>query len=186
MWAPEESKSLIKQHLSAGAKENQLLTPSRPQLTYSKTSLICNTLNYCTICHERSSLYFTVAYQYFTDIITPWNHLLSQQIPSRNALTAWVCAIYDKHGELQRKGARNICLISQLQYPEKSALAEHVLSTGHKPDFQDSRILPKAAAFWDRGIVKAIEINLDPSTLNGDVKMQLSACWRCVLKLIAS
>ncbi|KAJ4427829.1 hypothetical protein ANN_25608 [Periplaneta americana] len=56
----------------------------------------------------------------------------------------------------------------RLYYPDKSAVAQHSLETGHKIDFSATSILDKTSGYWDLVIKEAIEIQLDGNNFNRD------------------
>ncbi|KAJ4426516.1 hypothetical protein ANN_27330, partial [Periplaneta americana] len=56
----------------------------------------------------------------------------------------------------------------RLYYPDKSAVAQHSLETGHKIDFSATTILDKTSGYWDLVIKEAIEIQLDVNNFNRD------------------
>ncbi|KAJ4447063.1 hypothetical protein ANN_09052 [Periplaneta americana] len=56
----------------------------------------------------------------------------------------------------------------RLYYPDKSAVAQHSLETGHKIDFSATTILDKTSGYWDLVIKEAIEIQLDGNNFNRD------------------
>ncbi|KAJ4432364.1 hypothetical protein ANN_20983 [Periplaneta americana] len=62
----------------------------------------------------------------------------------------------------------------RLYYPDKSAVAQHSLETGHKIDFGATTILDKTSGYWDLVIKEAIEIQLDGNNFNRDGGLQLS------------
>ncbi|KAJ4446135.1 hypothetical protein ANN_12827 [Periplaneta americana] len=68
--------------------------------------------------------------------------------------------------------------IIRLYYPDKSAVAQHSLETGHKIDFGATTILDKTSGYWDLVIKEAIEIQLDGNNFNRDRGLQLSTAWK--------
>ncbi|KAJ4429872.1 hypothetical protein ANN_22076 [Periplaneta americana] len=66
----------------------------------------------------------------------------------------------------------------RLYYPDKSAVAQHSLETGHKIDFSATTILDKTSGYWDLVIKEAIEIQLDGNNFNRDGGLQLSTAWK--------
>jgi hypothetical protein len=55
---------------------------------------------------------------------------------------------------------------TRFEEPEKSAMAEHSINTGHCIDFGSTTVLDKAAGYRDRLIREAIEIRLNTSNFN--------------------
>ncbi|KAJ4448778.1 hypothetical protein ANN_00169 [Periplaneta americana] len=66
----------------------------------------------------------------------------------------------------------------RLYYPDKSAVAQHSLETGHKIDFSATTILDKTSGYWDLVIKEAMEIQLDGNNFNRDGGLQLSTAWK--------
>jgi hypothetical protein len=64
------------------------------------------------------------------------------------------------------------CKLSQ---PDKSALAEHQLQTGHKIEFDGAEML--AVRWWRRKLREAIEIAKEPQTIKRDSGAPLSRSW---------
>jgi hypothetical protein len=54
---------------------------------------------------------------------------------------------------------QHICL----EHPDKSAVAEHCISQGHRIQLQDIRILSTKSRYMDQMIMKATEIELHPN-----------------------
>lgn len=73
----------------------------------------------------------------------------------------------------------------KLTYPDKSALADHCISTGRHPAFQSTSVLFKRLNFWDMVITEAVEIHMQNNIFN-NIGLQLSPMWQPVLKLIRS
>lgn len=71
-----------------------------------------------------------------------------------------------------------------MNYPDKSALADHCISTGHNFEFQSASVFFKALGFWDRVIMEAIEIHVQTNIFNKDIGLHLSSIWQPVFKLI--
>jgi hypothetical protein len=66
------------------------------------------------------------------------------------------------------------CRLSQ---PDKSALAEHHLVTGHRIDFGGAKTIAVEDRWWRRKIREAIEIEKEPRVLNRDSGAPLSRSW---------
>jgi hypothetical protein len=71
----------------------------------------------------------------------------------------------------------------RLEQPEKSAVAEHSINTGHRIDFSSTSVLDKAAGYMDRLVKEAIEIRLNPRNFNRDGGFTLSRSWYPVIML---
>jgi hypothetical protein len=65
----------------------------------------------------------------------------------------------------------------QLCQPEKSAVAEHCLETGHRIEFEEVTVLTRSAGYMDRLVKRAIEIRLHPDNFNRDNGFILSHAW---------
>jgi hypothetical protein len=72
----------------------------------------------------------------------------------------------------------------RLEQPEKSAVAEHSINTGHRIDFSSTSVLDKAAGYMDRLVKEAIEIRLNPRNFNRDGGFTLSRAWYPVIKML--
>ena len=60
---------------------------------------------------------------------------------------------------------------------EKSAVAEHVLNTGHEIKFEKTRILNRTNTYMDQIVKEAIEIRLHPEHFNKESGFILSRTW---------
>jgi len=74
----------------------------------------------------------------------------------------------------------------RLEYPDKSAVAQHCIETGHRIDFSATSILAKSSGYWDQVIGEALAIRLDTNLLNRDTGHQLSTAWRPAIALLAA
>jgi hypothetical protein len=66
--------------------------------------------------------------------------------------------------------------------PEKFAVTEHSINTGHEIDFNES-ILDRASGYMDRLVKEAIQIRLNQKNFNRDRGFKLSRAWNPVTKL---
>jgi hypothetical protein len=71
----------------------------------------------------------------------------------------------------------------RLDQPEKSAVAEHSINTGHKINFNVS-VLDRASGYMDRLVKEAIQIRLNQKNFNRDYGFTLSRAWNPVTKLL--
>jgi hypothetical protein len=71
----------------------------------------------------------------------------------------------------------------RLDQPEKSAIAEHSISTGHQIDFNVS-VLDRASGYMDRLVKEAIQIRLNHKNFNRDHGFTLSRAWNPVTKFL--
>jgi hypothetical protein len=71
----------------------------------------------------------------------------------------------------------------RLDQPEKSAVAEHSINTGHQIDFNSVSVLDTASGYMDRLVKEAIEIRLNHKNFNRDSGFTLSRAWNSVTKL---
>jgi hypothetical protein len=72
----------------------------------------------------------------------------------------------------------------QLDLPEKSAVAEHSINTGHKIDFNNVLVLDRALGYMDHLFKEAIQIRLNQNNINRDNDFTLSRAWNPVTKLL--
>jgi hypothetical protein len=54
----------------------------------------------------------------------------------------------------------------RFEQPEKFAVVQHSINTGHRIDFSSTSVLDKAAGYMDRLVKEAIEIRLNFSNFN--------------------
>jgi hypothetical protein len=71
-----------------------------------------------------------------------------------------------------------------LDQPEKSAVAEHSINTGHQIDFNNISLLDRASGYMDHLVKEAIQIRLNYRNLNRDSGFTLSQAWNPVTKLL--
>jgi hypothetical protein len=83
--------------------------------------------------------------------------------------------------EARLKEHRRHVLLNQ---PERSAVAEHSLTTYHRIDFHDASKLKTATRYMDRLVREAIEIRLYPDNFNRDDGFNLSYAWRPIIKML--
>jgi hypothetical protein len=66
----------------------------------------------------------------------------------------------------------------RLAHPDKSAVAEHGISRGHRIQLQDTMILSTRSRYMDRLTKEAIEIELHPNNLNREDGLSFSRSWK--------
>jgi hypothetical protein len=72
----------------------------------------------------------------------------------------------------------------RLDQPEKSAVAEHSISTGHHIDFNNVSVLDRASGYMNRLVKEAIQIRLNHKNFNSDNGFTLSRAWNPVTKFL--
>jgi hypothetical protein len=60
----------------------------------------------------------------------------------------------------------------QLDRPEKSAVAENSINTGHQIHFKKVSVLDRASEYMDRLVIEAIQLNFNNKTSTGTVASQ--------------
>jgi hypothetical protein len=73
----------------------------------------------------------------------------------------------------------------RLEYPNKSAVAQHSIHQEHRIQFNSTSILSTKTRYMDRIIKEAIEIELHPHNMNREEGFCLSKLWKpliCTLK----
>jgi hypothetical protein len=65
----------------------------------------------------------------------------------------------------------------RLCQPEKSAVEEHCLETGHRIELEEVTVLTRSAGYMDRLVKEAIEIRLHPDNFKRDNGFILSHAW---------
>jgi hypothetical protein len=73
---------------------------------------------------------------------------------------------------------------ARLNQPERSAVAEHSLTTYHRIDFDGTSKLRPATRYMDRLVREAIEIRLHTNNFNRDDGFNLSHAWRPIIKML--
>jgi hypothetical protein len=71
----------------------------------------------------------------------------------------------------------------RLNQPEKSAVAEHSITTSHRIIFDGTIKLGTATKYMDRLVKEAIEIRLHPDNFNRD-GFNLSHTWRPIINML--
>jgi hypothetical protein len=66
----------------------------------------------------------------------------------------------------------------RLGQPDKSAVAQHALETGHRVEFNKTCRLARTKGYMDRIIKEAIEIKLHPDNINRDGGYILNRAWQ--------
>ena len=64
---------------------------------------------------------------------------------------------------------------------ERSAVAEHVVLTGHRIDWEKARIVDKSSKYWQRRVKGAVYILKCESIMNKDGGLPLSKLWISLL-----
>jgi hypothetical protein len=65
----------------------------------------------------------------------------------------------------------------RLYQPEKSAVAEHIISTGHCTDFSGTSILDRSPGYVDRLVTEATDIRLNKNNFNREGGFILRQAW---------
>ena len=64
---------------------------------------------------------------------------------------------------------------------ERSAVAEHMVLTGHKIDWEKARIVDKSSKYWQRRVIvlikEAVHLSKCEGRMNKDGGLQLSKLW---------
>jgi hypothetical protein len=66
----------------------------------------------------------------------------------------------------------------RLEHPDKSAIAEHCINSGHSMLFHDASIRATKTSYRDRIVREAIEIELHSNNMNRDVGFCVSKSWK--------
>jgi hypothetical protein len=74
----------------------------------------------------------------------------------------------------------------RLGQPDKSAVAQHTLETGHRVEFNNTCRLARTKGYMDRIIKEAIEIKLHPDNINRDGGYILSKAWQPAIRRIGT
>jgi hypothetical protein len=74
----------------------------------------------------------------------------------------------------------------RLDQPEKSAVAEHSVNTGHQIDFSNITILDRTSGYMDRVVKEAIHIRLNKENFNRDNGFYLSRAWYPTTSMLAN
>jgi hypothetical protein len=77
---------------------------------------------------------------------------------------------------------RHICLAQ----PEKSAVAEHSVNTGHQIDFSNITILDRTSGYMDQVVKEAIHMRLNRKNFNRDNGFNLSRDWYPITSMLAN
>jgi hypothetical protein len=72
----------------------------------------------------------------------------------------------------------------RLGQPDKSAVAQHALETGHRIEYNNTCRLARTKGYMDRIIKEAIEIKLHPDNVNRDGSFMLSRAWQPAISWI--
>jgi hypothetical protein len=72
----------------------------------------------------------------------------------------------------------------RLDQPEKSAVAEHSINTGHQIDCNNVSVLDRASGYMDHLVKEAIQIRLNYNNFNRDSGFTLSRSWNPGTKLL--
>jgi hypothetical protein len=72
----------------------------------------------------------------------------------------------------------------RLNQAERSAVAEHSLTTYHRIHFDGASKLGTVTRYMDRLVGEAIEIRLHPDNFNRDDGFNLSYAWRPIIKIL--
>jgi hypothetical protein len=72
----------------------------------------------------------------------------------------------------------------RLNQPERSAVAEHSLTTYHRINFDSASKLGTATRYMDHPVREAIKIRLQPDNFNRDDGFNLSYAWDPIIKIL--
>jgi hypothetical protein len=72
----------------------------------------------------------------------------------------------------------------RLNQPEKSAVAEHSITTSHRINFDGTSKLRTATKYMDSLVKEAIEIWLHPDNFNRDDSFNLNHTWRPIINML--
>jgi hypothetical protein len=72
----------------------------------------------------------------------------------------------------------------RLDQPEKSAMAEHSINTGHQIDFNKISVLDRTSEYMDRLVNEAIQMRLNKKNFNRDSGFTMSQGWNPLRKLM--
>ena len=64
-----------------------------------------------------------------------------------------------------------------MQYFDKSAVVQHALENDHHIGFDKTRLIDRAANYWDHIRREVIEIKLHPNNFNRDNGLHISKAW---------
>jgi hypothetical protein len=74
----------------------------------------------------------------------------------------------------------------RLDQPEKSAVAEHSVNTGHQIDFSNITILDRISGYVDRLMKEAIHIRQNKENFSRDNGLNLSRSWFPITRMLSS
>jgi hypothetical protein len=74
----------------------------------------------------------------------------------------------------------------RLNQPDKSAVVEHSINTGHCIDISNTIVLYRTWSYMDRLVKEAIGIRLNNKNLNRDGGLMLSRAWNPVINMLSN
>jgi hypothetical protein len=73
-----------------------------------------------------------------------------------------------------------------LEQPDKFAVADHSINTGHCIDFSSTIVLDRTLSYMDRRMKEAIGIHLNNINFNRDSGLMLSGAWHPLIHMFSN
>ena len=70
----------------------------------------------------------------------------------------------------------------RLARTETSAVSEHAHNTGHKPLWNEVKLIDRDSYYYTRRVKEAIYIRLHPNNINGDSGIEIPEAWIPTIK----